>query len=177
MPRLFAGIEIPIVQRQQLALLSGPLPGAKWVAAEDMHVTLRFAGDLDNHVADDFAEFLAGIEVPPFEMRITELGVFGGREPRLIYAAAEGGAVMEGLQRATERAARAAGLGPEARNYKPHVSLARLRGTPPEAVARFLGSRGKLVLAPFKVERFVLYSSKPKVGGGPYVIEEAYPLG
>lgn len=177
MPRLFAGIEIPAVQRQQLALLSGPLPGAKWSPAEDMHITLRFAGDIDNRTADDFAELLAGIEVAPFEVRIAGLGVFGGRDPRSVYAGIEGRGALEALQRATDRAARSAGLAPEARNYKPHVTLARLRGTSAEAVARFLGSRGALALPFFQVDRFVLFSSKPKVGGGPYVVEEAYPLG
>ena len=177
MMRLFAGIEIPEPQRLRLAMTAGPLPGAKWVDSADMHITLRFAGDIDNHTADEFVHFLADIEIEPFEIRIGDLGVFGGREPRVIYAGADGGERLESLQRATERAARSAGLPPEPRNFRPHVTLARLRGTSPELVARFLGSRGRLEMPSFSVERFVLFSSKPKVGGGPYVVEEAFPLG
>ena len=176
MLRLFAGLEIPEQHRLRLSLVRNPLPGAKWVAMEDMHLTLRFAGDIDNRVAEDFASFLAGIEQEPFELRLTEVGAFGGREPRIIHAAADGGEALEALHRATERAARSAGLPTEPHSFKPHVTLARLRGTRPDVVARFLGSRPPLELEPFTVDRFVLFSSRPNTGGGPYVVEETFPL-
>ena len=177
MLRLFAAIEIPQTHRTLLSMVSGPLPGAKWIDAEDMHLTLRFAGDIDNRVANDFADFLAGIAIAPFPVRITGLGAFGGREPRSIHAEVDGGERLEALQRATDRAARSAGIAAEPRAYKPHITLARLRGVPPETVAHFLGSRGRLDLAPFTVDRFVLYSARPQVGGGPYVVEETFGLG
>ena len=177
MPRLFAGLELPEEQRQRLALIKGPLPGAKWVSPADMHLTLRFAGDVDNHVADEFAGFMSEIALEPFEVRVTGLGTFGGREPRVIHAEVEGGLALQHLQRAVDRAARAAGVPPEARSFTPHVTLARLRGTNAEAVARLLGASGLLRLAPFVVARFVLFSSRPRQGGGPYVIEQAYALG
>jgi RNA 2',3'-cyclic 3'-phosphodiesterase len=176
MPRLFVGIELPEPVRLRLEDLGGPLPGARWVDAEDMHITLRFAGDIDNRTADEFAEALASVSIAPFPVRITELGAFGGREPRSIYAGVDGGERLEALRRATERAARSAGMEPESRTWKPHVTIARLKGTSSEQVARFLGSCARLVVEPFLVDRFVLFSSRPKVGGGPYVIEEAYPL-
>jgi len=174
--RLFAGIEIPEKHRDRLSMVAGPLPGARWVDDDDMHITLRFAGDIDNRVAGEFADFLALIDVDPFAIRIGDLGVFGGREPRVIYAGVEGGERLDILQRATDRAARSAGLQPEGRNWRPHVTLARLRGTSPDEVARFLSTCPRLELPPFTVERFVLFSSRPNVGGGPYVVEEAYPL-
>lgn len=177
MPRLFVGLEIPEDLRERLALVKGPLPGARWVRPEDMHITLRFAGDVDNRVADELAGFLADIDVEPFEVRVTGLDAFGGREPRTIHAQVDGGEPLERLQRATERAARSAGLGPETRGFSPHITLARLRGTPADAVARFLGSRSLIGVAPFEVRQFVLFSSRPRQGGGPYVVEEAYGLG
>lgn len=177
MLRLFAGLEIPRSHRTRLSLVRAPLPGAKWIEPDDMHITLRFAGDIDNRTAEDFAEFLAGIDLAPFELRIADLGVFGGREPRVIWAGVSGGEPLAALQKATERAARSAGLAPEAQTFKPHVTLARLRGTPAEMVARFLHSRALLDIPPFRVERFALFSSRPKVGGAPYVIEEAFALG
>ena len=176
MLRLFAGLEIPEPHRLRLSFVRNPLPGAKWVAPEDMHLTLRFAGDIDNRTAEDFAGFLAEIEQAPFELRLTEVAAFGGREPRIIHVAADGGEPLDALQRATERAARSAGLPLEPQSFKPHVTLARLRGTRPEVVARFLGSRPPLALEPFTVGQFVLFSSRPNVGGGPYVIEETFPL-
>ena len=176
MPRLFAGLEVPDLVRERLALLKGPLPGAKWIDPIDYHVTLRFAGDIDNRTADEFAGFLGDIELDAFEMRVTGLGTFGGRDPRTIHAELDGGPALDQLQRAIERAARSAGLPPDPKAFAPHVTLARLRGTPPEVVARFLGSRGRLVTAPIQVDRFVLFSSRPRQGGGPYVVEAAYPL-
>lgn len=177
MPRLFAGVEVPETIREQLEDMAVPLPGARWIDAEDMHITIRFAGDIDNRTADEFAELLAGIAIAPFQVRLTELAAFGGREPRALYAGVDGGDRLDALHRAADRAARSVGIAPEPRSWKPHVTIARLRGTSSEQVARFLGSRARLVTEPFWVDRFVLFSSRPIVGGGPYVIEEAYPLG
>lgn len=176
MLRLFVGLEVPELHRQRLALVRSPLPGARWIDPADMHITLRFAGDIENGIAREFAGFLADIDVPAFEITIGGLDVFGGREPRIVFAAANGGEALEQLHRATERAARSAGLPPESQTFRPHVTLARLRGTRPEQVARFLGQRPPLSLPPFLVERFVLFSSRPRVGGGPYVVEDAYDL-
>jgi 2'-5' RNA ligase len=176
MPRLFVGLELPEPVRLRLSLVAGPLPGARWIEPESLHITLRFAGDIDNRTADELVGFLDDIDLPAFDISIREIAAFGGREPKVIYAGVEGGPALEQLQRATERAARSAGLAPEARTFKPHVTLARLKGTPPEVVARFLGSRAGLALSPFPVERFILFSSRPHVGGGPYVVENVFPL-
>ena len=69
-----------------------------------------------------------------------------------------------------------AGLVPEGRKFVPHVTLARLRGTAPEEVARYIAEAGRFEPLTFSVARFVLFSSRDSVGGGPYVVEEAYPL-
>jgi 2'-5' RNA ligase len=177
MPRLFVGLELPESHRMRLSLVSGPLPGARWVEPEHMHITLRFAGDVDNPVADELVGFLDDIDVGSFELTVCDLGAFGGREPRVIYAGVEANPALEQLQRATERACRSAGLEPEARAFTPHVTLARLKNAKADQVARFLSSRGRFELPPFRVERFVLFSSRPHAGGGPYVVEETFGLG
>ena len=69
------------------------------------------------------------------------------------------------------------GLVPEGRKYIPHVTLARLRATSSRDVAEYLSARGHFRSQPFPVSRFVLYSSRALVGGGPYVVEASYPLG
>lgn len=177
MPRLFTGIEIPLEQREELAHLRRPLPGnSRWLEPENLHLTLRFAGDIDNQRAEEFADRLAGIEVNAFQMRLSGLGTFGGNEPRSIWAGVEAGPQLETLARANERAARAAGLPPEGRAFKPHVTLARVKYTSAAEVARVLGRIGAFRTQPFLVGRFVLFSSRPKSGGGPYVVEEAFPL-
>ncbi len=174
MPRLFTAIEIPEIVRAQLDLVRGTLPGAKWVEVEDMHLTIRFFGDIGNLEADELVSALARVDFDPFELKITDLGVFGGREPRALYAGIAESEPLTALYRASERAARAARLPPEARAFKPHITLARLKNTKPEMVARFLSARPPLQAWPFTVECFTLMSSRPGSGGGPYVREEHF---
>ncbi len=177
MLRLFTGIEIPLEQRDELVHLRRPLPGSsRWVEPENLHLTLRFAGDIEHQRAEEFVDRLAGIDVDAFEMRLAGLGTFGGNEPRSIWAGGEAGPELEALQRANERAARAAGLPPESRTFKAHVTVARVKYASASEVARVLQRIGAFRTQPFLVGRFVLFSSRPKVGGGPYVVEEAFPL-
>jgi len=176
MPRLFTAIEIPRSIAERLTVLRSGLSGARWIDPEYYHLTLRFAGDVDGATARDFTNALGEIAVPPFELKLNGLGSFGGNRPRAIFADLEPSLALETLQRATERAAREAGLPPEGRNFKPHVTLARLRGARPDAVATYLERQGGVTAEAFPVSRFVLCSSRNSVGGGPYVIEAAYDL-
>lgn len=176
MPRLFTALEIPLALRTRLSLMRAPLNSAKWVQPEDMHITLRFAGDIDGRTADDFADHLADISATPFTVSIVGAGAFGGRDPRVLWAGVEGGAELEALYRANERAARAVGLEADPRGFKPHVTLARMRGARQSAVAQFLEAYGDLRLEPFTVTRFVLLSARPGSGGPPYGIEAEYPF-
>ena len=128
MPRLFSAIEIPRPLAERLTLLRAGLTGARWIDPENYHLTLRFIGDVDGSTAREFAEALGGIEAPPFELRLNGLGSFGGHKPRAIFAGIAPSDGLDALRRANERAAREAGLPPEGRNFKPHVTLARLSG-------------------------------------------------
>ncbi len=176
MPRLFTALEIPAGLRTRLSLMRAPLHGARWVEAENMHITLRFAGDIDGRTADDFADQLADIGVAPFPVSIVGAGAFGGRDPRVLWAGVELSPQLEALHRAHERVARAAGLEADPRAFKPHVTLARMRGVRQSAVAQFLGEFGDLHMEPFTVTRFVLLSARPGSGGPPYGIEAEYPF-
>lgn len=176
MPRLFTALEVPESVRVHLALIRAPINGAKWVEAENMHISLRFAGDIDERTADDFADRLHDIRAEPLTITIAGVGAFAGREARVLWAGVEGGAALDHLHRANERAARAAGLEPDPRAFKPHVTLARTRGVRPRLAARFLEENGGLRLPPFVATRFVLLSARPGSGGPPYALEEAYPF-
>ncbi len=177
MPRLFTGIEIPAEPREQIARLKIPLPGGgKWTEPDNLHLTLRFVGDIDGGQAREFADQLETIDVDAFQLRLSGLGVFGGNEPRSIWAGVEPSPPLEALARANDRAARAAGLPPDGRPFKPHVTLARIKHAGPEEVARVLQRLGAFRAEPFIVSRFVLFTAKPKTGGGPYGIEEAFNL-
>src|SRR5690606_20543291 len=104
------------------------------------------------------------------------LGSFGGDKPRALFAGVEPSEALTRLQAAQERVLQRAGLPPEGRKFVPHVTLARLRGTSAEELARFIAEAGRFEPLTFPVGRFVLFSSKDSVGGGPYVVEQSYPL-
>jgi RNA 2',3'-cyclic 3'-phosphodiesterase len=175
MPRLFTGIELPEDAIWRLSMLRAGLSGAHWIDPDNYHITMRFAGDIPDAEASHFASALMDVRFDSFELELSGLGSFGGNKPRTIWAGVKPCRALELLQKAHERAARIAGLPPEKRNFMPHVTLARLRNVSPFAVAEYLARYGGFFTAPFEVSRFVLFSSRPNQGGGPYLVEEGYP--
>lgn len=176
MPRIFTGLEIPPDVAQSLAALRGGLPGARWIDAENYHLTLRFIGDVDDAVAHEVASLLGRVRRGPFELYFEDLTSFGGRRPRAVVATLGPAPALIDLQAEHERLMQRVGLEPEGRKFTPHVTLARLRDSSSRQVAEYLAARAPFRSLPFKVSRFVLFSSRASVGGGPYVVEAAYPL-
>jgi 2'-5' RNA ligase len=105
------------------------------------------------------------------------LGSFGGDRPRAVFARAQPSPRLSELQGDLERLMRRLGLPPEARKFVPHVTLARLRDTSPVDVAHYLAMHPIIRPISFTARRFALMSSRDSIGGGPYVLEAAYPLG
>jgi 2'-5' RNA ligase len=161
----------------QLTLLRGGVVGARWVEPQDYHITLRFVGDVDGGVARDIAETLSDTRRPKIPVRFEGLSWFGGDKPRALVVKVKPEPALMDLQAEQERRLRRIGVEPETRKYTPHVTLARLRGVAQAAVADYLATRGALLTESFTAERFVLYSARNGSGGGPYVVEAAYPLG
>ena len=176
MPRLFTAIEIPAEVTQTLSFLRGGLPGARWVEPDNYHITLRFIGDVDATLANEVASMLDRVSRPAFELRLQGMSSFGGRKPRAVVANVAPSSALAELQAEHERLMQRVGLAPEGRKYTPHVTVAWLRETSSRQVADYLSERGSFRSAPFQAERFVLYSSRASVGGGPYIIEATYPL-
>jgi 2'-5' RNA ligase len=176
MPRLFTAVEIPAGIGESLSALRGGLPGARWISPENYHLTLRFIGDIDDALAREVAFLLGGVKRSRFELRLEGLSSFGGRKPRAVVATVSATQGLFDLQAEHERLLQRVGLDPEGRKYTPHVTLARLRDSSSRQVADYLATRQPFRSMPFAVPRFVLYSSRSSVGGGPYVVEAAYPL-
>ena len=176
MPRLFTGVEIPADVGQSLSMLRGGLPGARWITPENYHLTLRFIGDVDDVIANEVASMLGRVQRGAFELYLEGLMSFGGRKPRAVVAAVAPAQALLEIQSEHERMMQRIGLEPEGRKYTPHVTLARLRDSSSHDVAEFLAARGYFRTAAFPVSRFVLFSSRNSVGGGPYVVEASYPL-
>lgn len=177
MPRLFSAFALPPDIVESLMFFRGGLYGARWIEREDLHITLRFFGDMDLTAARDLAEALedsAQLTVPRLEL--DELNLFGGKTPRALFAHVRPSAELTRLQAAHEKIARRLGLAPETRHFTPHVTLARLSGTLPETVAHWLGQRALPLGQKFSPPGFGLYSSRDSTGGGPYRLEDFYPF-
>ncbi|MBY0295586.1 MAG: RNA 2',3'-cyclic phosphodiesterase [Methylobacterium sp.] len=178
MPRLFTGFEIPPDVATALAGRRGGLPGARWVEPSDYHITLRFIGDVDGGVAEEITQALAEARPrPPLALTLDALASFGGDRPHALYARVVPNPDLDDLQAEQERLLRRVGLAPDTRRFTPHVTLARLRReATPDLVAQYLAVQGPFAALSVRAERVALYSARASVGGGPYVVEAAYPL-
>jgi 2'-5' RNA ligase len=176
MPRLFTGLEIPANLGESLAMLRGGLPGARWIDPDNYHMTLRFIGDVDDVLAGEIALLLGQVRRREFDLKFDGLSSFGGRKPRAVVASVKSSSSVMELQAEHERLMQRVGLEPEGRKFTPHVTLARLRDCSSFEVAEYLSARGGFRSPPFPISRFVLFSSRASTGGGPYVVEAAYPL-
>ncbi|WP_340159225.1 RNA 2',3'-cyclic phosphodiesterase [uncultured Hoeflea sp.] len=177
MPRLFTALEVPREAALSLSLLRGGLPGARWMRGENYHITLRFIGDVDCHTADELIAAFDRIDRPSFSLTLSGMGSFGSKKPHSIWAGVAPSPELMALQAEIERICQRHGLPPDPRRFSPHVTLARLRNARVADVVKYLGGRGDFCTLPFDVGRFVVMSSRDSVGGGPYLVEEAYSLG
>lgn len=176
MIRLFAGLALPEAVARRLALLAGGIPGARWVEARNLHITLRFVGEVEEGVAADLHDALAALRAPAFALALTGFGTFGRASPNHLWAAADKAPGLLHLQAKVEQAVQHAGLAPEGRKYLPHVTLARFRDAPPGRVQDFMARNSPFQAGPWPVADFVLYRSHLGRGGAEYEALAEYPL-
>jgi 2'-5' RNA ligase len=177
MLRLFVAIELPEEVRRRLEALARPLPGASWVRAEGMHLTLSFIGEIDEGLAADIDTELARISLPAFEIGLGGIGQFESRgRVRALWVGIGRAPALLALQARVEAALKRAGATPEARRFIPHVTLARFRDLPIHKVAPFISSRNGFKDGPIAVEGFALMSSRLGHHGSTYTAERRYPL-
>jgi 2'-5' RNA ligase len=176
MPRLFTGLEVPEDIAFELNLMQGGVWGARWVEPSDYHITLRFIGDIDERLAREIRMSFESVEAQPFTIRLKGVGAFGGNDPHTIYAGVAESPEIRRLQSALERQCQMLGLPPEGRKFMPHVTLARLRSPDLANVHEFLARQSLFISRPFEVSQFVMFSSRPSRGGGPYGVVDAYEL-
>ncbi|BBK40601.1 RNA 2',3'-cyclic phosphodiesterase [Allostella vacuolata] len=177
MIRLFVAIPLPETLRRSLSLLGGGIPGANWVAADNLHLTLRFIGEVDEGTARDVDDMLSGLDVPAVDVRVAGMGQFGeGDRARLLYAAVERTPELVRLQERVEAAVVRGGCPHERRKFAPHITLARLKGAAMPRVQGFIAAHALLRWPPFTADRVVLYSSHLGREGPIYRALADYPL-
>lgn len=177
--RLFAALDLPDHVAERLVALMKGVPGAKWRARENLHLTLRFFGEVTEPVADDIDAELSGAAErhAPFELHLKRAGSFGGAEPHALWVGAAESLALSKLAADIERGARRAGLKSEPRKFAPHVTLAYLSGAPLDRVQAFETRLGLFEAPPFRVESFGLYSSfTRKSAPSLYRLEAEYAL-
>jgi RNA 2',3'-cyclic 3'-phosphodiesterase len=177
MHRLFVAIPPTAAVRAHLLALMGGVAGARWQDEAQLHLTLRFIGEIDRHRAADADAALAGIVHPAFDVAIEGVGSFERRgEPAALWAGVAPQEPLKALHKKVDQALVRAGLEPERRAYLPHITLARLpRGAGP--VGGFLGGAATAAGPAFRVEDFCLYESRLIPAGAVYTIVERYRLG
>lgn len=177
--RLFAALAIPDDIAERLLALQKGVPGAKWRPRENLHLTLRFFGEVTEPVGNDIDEALAAIAdaTARFDIQLKSAGSFGKEAPHTLWIGASENAALTKLAADCERAARRLGLKPETRKFAPHVTLAYLNNAELGRVHGFEARLGLFESRPFQVESFGLYSSwMRKSAPSLYRLEAEYAL-
>jgi 2'-5' RNA ligase len=174
--RLFVGLSIPRQVAEGIFLIQAGVPGARWQTREQLHLTLRFIGEVDGRDANAIDDVLSAISVAPFELALKGVGEFGGKHPQALWAGVRDPEPLSHFHRKIENAFQRIGLPAEERKFTPHVTLARLRGAPRERVIDYLADHAHYSSPAFDVTEFILYSSTLTPNGSVYVPECVYPL-
>jgi len=180
MIRLFVALRPPPPVRAALLDLMEGVPGARWQDDEQLHLTLRFVGEVDERQAEDLAGSLAQVAAAMPTMALAGVGCFGERaRPHTLWAALAPREPLAALHRKVDAACVRAGLAPDRRAFLPHVTVARLsRGAGAGiAVDAWLQRHAGLSSQPFVCPHLVLYRSDLGRGGASYQALLRWPLG
>jgi 2'-5' RNA ligase len=175
--RLFIALELPVGCREALAALAEPIPGVRWVAADQLHVTLAFLGNMDAETEQQLRDNLAELGAPEFSLRLSGVGMFRARRPTTIWARVDdvhGG--LRVLHGEVLRSLAAAHIETRPASFHPHITLARLKDVPARRLRSFLEASQSREFGTVAVEGFTLFSSVLRPAGAAYGVEERYSL-
>ncbi|WP_271078217.1 RNA 2',3'-cyclic phosphodiesterase [Aurantiacibacter sp. MUD61] len=166
--RLFVALRPPEEVCDILLDTMEGVAGARWQDADNLHITLRFIGEVDRHMFDDVVTALDSVPIAPFDVRIAGVGQFETkRRPTAIWARVEPSDGLRNLQHSVEMACRRAALEPVTRKFVPHITLARLSsGSAP--IAGWIAQHSDLAIGPWRAEGFALYESNLTPQGAIY---------
>ena len=178
MMRLFVGIKLPEQHKQTLNRFQNGLPDARWTAPENLHLTLRFIGEIEEPQAEDLHDALMHVSAPAFPLKIAGAGYFAsGKRPRTLWAGVENAeAGLDFLQSKIERAAQKSGLEPEGRRFTPHVTLGRVTASPMNRLDAYVADNAALSLPVWTVEYCTRFESTLGKSQASYRALADYPL-
>lgn len=161
MRRLFVAIDLPDPIQQSLAMLQAGVPGTRWVASTNFHLTLRFIGDVPEPAIGDIADLLSRLAAPAFSFNLDGVGSFGsGRSKSVLWVGVQRSEPLRFLRDKVDRAVSAAGFGPDTRKFSPHVTLAYAKQAPKPRIAGWLALHALFRSPPIDVSRFTLMDSQ-----------------
>lgn len=177
MIRLFVGLPLPDGVIARLQIMCNGLPGAKWVEPANMHLTLRFIGEVDEKSAEEIDDRLSRIDAPAFDMELRGLGTFGqGHKTRVLWAGVAPSNDLNHLQSKVESAVVRAGQPPEQRKFTPHVTLAKFSRPHPPRIQTFVEGNNLFQAGPFRIDQFTLFESQLGKSGAIYMPAAEYEL-
>jgi 2'-5' RNA ligase len=176
MHRLFVAIRPPREIRELLLGIMGAVQNARWQDDEQLHLTLRFIGEVDGHQAEDIAAALGALHHQRFDISVSGVGKFERRGKGALWAGVSPHDQLKSLHKKVDQACLRAGLEPDERAYHPHITLARL-GPNTGPAEPFIERWAGLSSTSFTVDNICLFESRLGSEGANYTIAQRYPLG
>ena len=177
MVRLFVALELPDELRERMAMIARGVNGARWAPVENLHLTLRFIGEVPEDRIADIHHGLSRIRHEPFEVALSGIGYFKqGRNPTVLWVGLDRNDALLELHDKVEQALQREGLESEGRKYSPHITLARLQRAPEARVAAYVAQHNLFRAPPFRAESFTLFSSFLSSSRAIYTAEAEYPM-
>jgi 2'-5' RNA ligase len=180
--RLFVAIDLPDVLKQQLSALTTRIDGVRWTETENLHLTLRFIGDVSHETADAIQAALSDVQSPPFSLQLSGVGTFPAnprKPPRIIWAGLSNPPAIQSLHEIIERTVSGLGPTPDNRPYTPHITLGRVRSADDHTVAairQFVERNAGFHSEAFIPAEFLLMQSQLSPSGSKYTSLARYPL-
>lgn len=176
--RLFVALALPEAVRGALAALARPLPGVRWTRPEQLHLTLRFLGNVPVQIIDGVIARLAEVRVAPFVLPVEGIGTFPpNRPPRVVWVGTGSGHPrLFQLRQRLDDSLIAAGVQFEVRTFHPHATLARCPEDAGPALSHWLHGHREFAAAPFLVDAFELYASELQPAGAVHTLKRRFPL-
>jgi 2'-5' RNA ligase len=178
MHRLFVAIDLPESVKNSIKSICSGLPDARWVDVRQLHLTLRFIGEVDDGTFDSIKKSLAEITETRFSITLQGVGYFPPkRAPRVLWIGIEDSETLTHLADKVEQVlVRGSGIEPERRKFSPHITVARFRETSASKVAGYLARNSTFRTETFPVDAFYLYSSTLTPKGAIHQREATYAL-
>ncbi len=178
MHRLFVAVDLPESVKNSIKYICSGLPDAKWVDVQQLHLTLRFIGEVDDGMFDSVKKSLYEITETPFSLTLQGVGYFPPkRPPRVLWIGMKNNETLVRLAEKVERVlVQRNGLEPEQRKFSPHITIARFRETSPSKIADYLARNSSFRTETFPIDAFYLYSSTLTPKGAIHKREAIYSL-